>query len=83
MGVWLEEIVTRRAQRKTREIHLQKASGKGLELESSECFLEDRIDAYEEFFLFLKATICSPDDMGKRFLQFSQARSMAMDLLGR
>lgn len=89
MGVWLEEIVTRRAQRKSTEQHSQEASARGWEWESSQCFLEDvdaseeRIDDYEKFFLFLKATICSTDDMGKRCHQIYQARSMAMDLLGR
>ncbi|XP_038890123.1 DNA mismatch repair protein MSH3 [Benincasa hispida] len=89
MGVWLEEMVTRRAKRKSKEQHLQEASAKGLEWESFQCFLEDvamseeRIDDYEEFFLFLKATICSADDMGKMCHQIYQARNMAMNLLGR
>lgn len=74
MGVWLEEIVTKRAQLKSREKYLQEASGIG---ES-----EERIDAYEEFFLFLKATICAADDMGKGCHHINQARSMAMELLG-
>lgn len=89
MGVWLEELVTRRARRKSREQLLQEASGNGLELERSQCFqdmgeTEERINAYEEFLLFLKAAICAADDiMGKGCHQFNQARSMAMNLLGR
>uniref|UniRef100_A0A0A0L5V6 DNA mismatch repair protein n=1 Tax=Cucumis sativus TaxID=3659 RepID=A0A0A0L5V6_CUCSA len=81
MGVWLEEIVTRRAQRKSTEQHLAEASVKGLEWQSFQSFLE-RIDGYEEFFLFLKATVRSAD-VGTWCHQIYQARSMAMDLLGR
>ncbi|KAA0033635.1 DNA mismatch repair protein MSH3 [Cucumis melo var. makuwa] len=81
MGIWLEEIVARRAQHKSRE-HLPEISVKGLEWQSFQSFLE-RIDGYEEFFIFLKAIVRSADVMGTCCHQIYQARSMAMDLLGR
>lgn len=82
MGVCLQALETRRAQRKSKEEQpSQETSGKRLEF-----FLRDAgesEDAYEEFFLSLKALICAADDIEQSCQQLNRARSMAMDLLGR
>lgn len=84
MGVWLEALETRRAERKSKEEPLQETPCNRLEFflrDAGES--EDRIDAYEEFFLSLKAAICTAHDIEQSCHQFNRARSMAMDLLGR